>query len=186
MTWHGFFIGLLAFFSGFCFMLAGPPFWKMLLKWRWLFLMIAIALYVYRLLQLQMKVPNIALVIESNCWIFAIFAFGYKYLNHPGKALRYLSPAVYPIYIIHMIFLYLGSLLLFPLNAGVYIKFVLVLIFTVAGCFATYEFMIKRINFIRKLFGLKALAKPLNKKINTASAEHEENLMLLPGLHLKV
>jgi glucans biosynthesis protein C len=164
MTSHGFFIGLLGFFSGFCFMLTGTPFWKMLLKWRWLFLMTAVAMYVYRLLQVQMKVPHIALAIESNCWIFTLFAFGYKYLNHPGKALRYLSSAAYPVYITHMIFLFLGSWLLFPLHTGVYVKFVLVWIFTVAGCFATYEFIIRRINLIRILFGLNTLVKPSNKK----------------------
>jgi hypothetical protein len=87
------------------------------------------------------------------------------------------TAGAYPIYIIHMIFLYLGSLLLFPLNTNVYVKFVLVWIFTVAGCFAKYEFFIRRINFIRILFGLKVLAKPSNKKINTASAELAENLM---------
>lgn len=165
MTRHGFFMGLLAFLFGFCFMLAGTPFWKMLLKWRWIFLLTAIVLYVFRLLQVQMKVSNIALVIESNCWIFSIFALGYKYLNHPGKALRYLSPAAYPIYIIHMVFLYLGSSLIFPLNTGVYIKFVLVLIFTVAGCFAGYEFIIRRVNFIRQFFGLPALARSSQKKV---------------------
>ena len=157
MTWHGFFIGILAFFSGFCFMLAGTAFWKMLLKWRWLFLVIAIVCYVYRMLHAQMKVPDIELAIESNCWIFSIFAFGYKYLNHPGKALRYLSPAAYPVYIIHMIFLYLGSALFFPLNIGVYTKFGLVWVFTVASCVAAYEFIIRRINFLRILFGLKAV-----------------------------
>jgi peptidoglycan/LPS O-acetylase OafA/YrhL len=164
MTWHGFFMGFLAFFFGFCFMLAGKTFWQMLLQWRWLFLVTAIAFYVYRQLQVQMKVPNIVLVIESNSWIFSIFAFGYKYLNRTGKALRYLSPAAYPIYIIHMIFLYLASWLVFPLNTGVYLKFVLVLIFTVGGCLTTYEFIIRRVNFIRILFGLKASATPSDKK----------------------
>ena len=172
MTWHGFFIGLLGFFSGFCFVLAGTSFSKMLLKYRWLFLMIAIVLYVYRLLQVQMKAPNIALAIESNCWIFSIFAFGYKYLNRPGKALCYLSSAAYPVYITHMIFLYLGSLLLFPLETNVYIKFILVLIFTIGGCFAAYDFIIRRISITRILFGLKSLAKHPDKK----QMLHQKNL----------
>ncbi len=176
MTRHGFFMGLLAFFFGFYCMLAGAPFWKMLLKWRWLFLVTAIACYLYRLLQVQMKVPDTALVIESNAWIFSIFAFGYRYLNQPGRLLRYLSPAAYPVYIIHMIFLYLGSLLVFPLNMGVYAKFVLVLIFTMAGCLATYEFIIRRVNFIRTLFGLKSLATPPVEKIKAASAALPGNL----------
>lgn len=155
MTWHGFFLGLLSFLFGFLFVLCGSSFWNMLLKWRWLFLAIAVSLYTYRLLQFQMKVPNVQLVIESNFWIFSVFAFGHRYLNRPGKALRYLSQAAYPVYIIHMIFLLLGSLLIFPLHIAVYLKFILVLLFTITGCFAFYELIIRRVKFIRPLFGLK-------------------------------
>ncbi len=156
MTRHGFFLGLLAFFFGFCFVLSGVAFRNMLLKWRWLFLAAAISLYTYRLLQPQMNVPDVLLVVESNCWIFSVFAFGSKYLNSSGKALRYLSQAAYPIYIIHMIFLFLASLLVFPLKMDVHLKFILVLLLTAGGCFAFYEFIIRRINIIRPLFGLKA------------------------------
>lgn len=156
MTWHGFILGFLAFFLGFCFALSGSCFNNMLLKWRWLFLAAAALLYTYRLLHFQVKVPDVLLVVESNCWIFSVFAFGYKYLNRPGKALRYLSRAVYPIYIIHMIFLFLASLLVFPLNMDVRLKFILVLSLTTGGSFAFYEFIIRRINITRLLFGLKA------------------------------
>lgn len=154
MTWHGFFLGLLAFFFGFCFMLSGDTFWKMLLNWRWLFLVTAAILYTYRLLQMNMHVPSYQLAIESNLWILSVFAFGYKYLNHPSKALVYLSQAAYPVYILHMIFLYLGSTLIFPLDIEVQLQFILVLLFTFTGCFLTYEFVIRRINIIRPLFGL--------------------------------
>jgi len=156
LTWHGFFIGLLAFFFGYCFMLARIPFWKMLLTWRWLFLALAIALYIHRLLQPQMKVPNTWLAVESCCWIFAVLAFGHRHLNRPGRALQYLSQAAYPIYIIHMIFLYLACWVVFPLAANDWLKFVLVLIFTITGCFALYELVIRRVGPLRVLFGLKA------------------------------
>lgn len=155
MTWHGFFLGLLAFFWGFCFVLAGSSFWNRLLKARWIFFAAAVLLYGYRVLQFQMKVPNFQLSVESDCWIFSIFAFGYRYLNQPSKALRYLSQAAYPIYIIHMIFLFLASLFIFPLDMDVRLKFFLVLALTVSGCFAFYEFIIRRIKIARPLFGLK-------------------------------
>jgi hypothetical protein len=155
MTWHGFFLGLIAFFFGFCFVLTGSLFWNMLLKWKWLFLLLAISLYVYRLFQPQMQVPNFQLAIESNFWIFSVFAFGYKYLNHPSKTLGYLSQAAYPVYIVHMVFLYLSSLILFPLEINVYLKFVLVLLSTFIGSLTFYEFIIRRINIFRPLFGLK-------------------------------
>ncbi len=155
MTWHGFFLGLFAFFFGFCFVLSGSSFRDMLAKWRWLFLTAAILLYTYRLLQFQMKVPDVLLVIESNCWTFSVLAFGYRYLNSSGKALRYLSQAAYPIYIIHMIVLSLVSLLVFPLDMDVRLKFMLVFLLTLAGCFVSYEFIIRRLNIFRVLFGLK-------------------------------
>lgn len=155
MTWHGFFLGLLAFFFGFCFVLSGDGFWKMILKWRWLFVGVAVTLYTYRLFQFQMRVPTYQLAIESNFWIVSVFAFGYKYLNQPSRALTYLSQAAYPVYILHMIFLFLGSLLIFPLDIPVPLQYVSVLLFTSAGCFAMYEFVLRRVNILRPLFGLK-------------------------------
>ena len=155
MTWHGFFLGLLAFFFGFCFVLSGNAFWNIILKWRWLFVSFAAFLFAYRLNQFQMRVPGYQLAIESNFWILSVFAFACKYLNHPSKALMYLSQAAYPVYIIHMIFLFLGSFLIFPLDIDVHLQFILVLLFTGVGCFVTYEFVIRRVSFIRPLFGLK-------------------------------
>jgi glucans biosynthesis protein C len=154
LNWHGFFLGLLAFFFGFCFVLSGDRFWSMMLKWRWLFIAVAVSLFIYRLNQFQMRVPSFHLAIESNLWIFSMLAFAYRYLNRSSKTLRYLSEAAYPIYILHMIFLFLGSMVIFPLAISVYLKFIAVLVFTFVGCFATYE-LIRRINFIRPLFGLK-------------------------------
>ncbi len=157
MTWHGFLLGILAFFFGFCFVISGITFWEMINKWRWLFLFVAVALFIIRTVLAYMKAPQLmpVMVIESQCWIISVFAFGYRYLNRPGKALTYLSQAAYPVYIIHMIFLYLGSLLIFPLDIGVQLQFVLVLLFTFAGCFAMYELVIRRVKWIRPLFGLK-------------------------------
>ncbi len=155
MTWHGFFLGFLAFFFGFCFVLCGRTFWEMILKWRWLFLAIAVALFVVRLTYFTPFAPNYLLAIESNCWIISVFAFGYKHLNRPSKALHYLSQAAYPIYIIHMVVLYIGSWLIFPLAIAVPLQFALLLLFTIVGCLVIYELVIRRVKIIRPLFGLK-------------------------------
>jgi glucans biosynthesis protein C len=163
MTWHGFFLGLIAFFFGFCFVMAGEGFWKMILRWRWFFLAAGAILFGIRMNQYEMNPPLFMLVIESNFWIFCVFGFGHKYLNQPGRALTYLSQAAYPVYILHMIFLFLGSALIFPLDINVHIQFLLVLTFTGIGSFVTYE-LIKRVSFLRPLFGLK-LKDSLNKTI---------------------
>ncbi|MCP4310411.1 MAG: acyltransferase [Bacteroidetes bacterium] len=153
-TFHGFLLGLLAFLFGFCFILAGEAFWLTLRKWRWLLLLAAVALFLVRYLVFKLEAPNYFIAIESCSWIFAVLGFANKYLNRPGKTLGYLSQAAYPVYILHMIFLYLGSSLLFPLEISTLLKFILVILFTIAGCFLFYE-IIKRVKFIRPLFGLK-------------------------------
>jgi membrane-bound acyltransferase YfiQ involved in biofilm formation len=64
-----------------------------------------------------------------------------------------MSQAAYPVYVLHMVFLYLGSIIIFPLDIVAPLKFLLVLLFTFAGCYATYE-IIRRIKILRFLFGL--------------------------------
>ncbi|KOY85853.1 acyltransferase [bacterium 336/3] len=163
MTWHGFFLGLIAFLFGFCFAMCGTSFWDTLVKWKWVWIILATALYIYRIFQPFMKVSDVQLVIESNLWIYTVLAFSYQYLNKPSKKLIYLSEAVYPMYITHMIFLGVGCLLILPLNMVVYLKFFFILFFTVAGSFISYEFLIKRLIVLRFLFGL-SIKKEMRKE----------------------
>lgn len=155
MTLHGFLLGLLAFFFGFICILCGNTFWQTVLKWRWLFFVGAVVLFVIRLIKFQLKAPDYLLTIESNLWIFAAFGFAYKYLNRPSKILSYLSQAAYPIYIIHMMFLYLGSFLIMPLAIPTLWKFIMIVLFTGLGCYGMYDLIIKRVSIFRPLFGLK-------------------------------
>jgi hypothetical protein len=154
-TIHGFVIGLLAFLVGFCYAIGSNAFWQMTSKWRWMFLVMAVALYAARMTQFQPNAPNFLLAIESNCWIITVFGFASRYLNRPSNTLAYLSQAAYPIYILHMIFLYLGAYVIFPLEIVVQIKFGALLLFTLVGCLITYEFFVRRVHWIRPLFGLK-------------------------------
>ena len=156
-TSHGFFLGLVAFLSGYLFMLSGTPFWKMIVKWRLVFLIIALTLFIVRCSQQEPQPNYYLLVVESNVWIFSLFAFANKYLSSGNKQLTYLKEAAYPIYILHMIFLYLGSAILFPLNLIVAVKYILVLLFTILGSVSFYELIIKRFNLMRLLFGLNKI-----------------------------
>lgn len=102
-TWHGFFIGFLAFFFGFLFVYSGTAFWQIVAKWKWLYIIIGAVLFTIRFTGFA-SISNMYLTtIESNCWIFGIFGLGYQYLNKPSAVLSYLSQAAYPVYIIHML-----------------------------------------------------------------------------------
>ena len=154
MTIHGFLLGLMSFLFGFIFIISGNNFWNNTLKWRWIYLCIAVILFGIRNLFFQLKAPNLLLSIESINWILSLFGFAYKYLNHPGKALSYLRQAAYPVYILHMIFIYVGSYLVMPLQIPPLLKFVIIVVFTFIGCFAFYDLIIKRVKILRPLFGL--------------------------------
>lgn len=156
MTSHGFFLGLLAFFFGFLFTYSGESFWKTALKWRWIYLLLALGLYATRFFVFKFQSPSYLVSVESNLWILAIFGFGFKHLNHPSKVLTYLSSAAYPVYILHMSFLFLASYWIFPTDIPVIHKFLLVVLFTFVGCYLSYELFIKRISWLRPLFGLKS------------------------------
>lgn len=167
-TTHGFVLGFMAFFFGFCFVFSGRRFLELLVQWRWVFLVVAAVLVVARLAYLKASVPGYLLVTEAECWIFSVLAFGHMYLNRGGKALTYLSQAAYPVYILHMVFLYLGSLLIFPLDIPVVSKFAAVLFFTFGGCFGLYE-VIRRVNLLRPVFGLK-IKKKANETVVPGAA----------------
>lgn len=154
MSLHGFIMGLLAFMFGFLFVFSGEEFWSTVRKWRWLTLSLALLLFLLRYIEFQLVAPRYLLAIESNMWIFAAFGLANRYLQKPGKALGYLTRAAYPVYIIHMIFLYLGSFLIMPLDISPWVQLILIVLFTFIGCFALYELLIRRIRFLRPLFGL--------------------------------
>jgi len=169
MTWHGFYLGLIAFLFGYLFIYSGIVFWEMVLKWRWLYVSLALALFGIRLLVFELEAPGYFIAIESNLWVFSVFGFAHKHLNRPGKTLQYLSQAAYPIYIIHMVFIYLGSIVILPLEIHVTLKLILLIAFTFVGSYVLYELIIRRLSFVGVLFGLKPVFK--NKKESIIHSE---------------
>ncbi len=154
-TWHGFSLGLLAFFFGFLFAFSGKVFWQTVLKWRWLYLGSAAVLYLIRIFVYDLNSPAYLMSIESNVWILGILGFGYKYLNKPSTILSYLSQAAYPVYIIHMFVLYAAAAIILPLELPIFFKFLAIVSLSALVCYLIYEYIIKRIGILRPLFGLK-------------------------------
>lgn len=162
-TWHGFFNGFLAFLFGYLVVYSGKSFWQTVLRYRWLYISLAAVLFGVRYFLYATEAPGYLTAIESSCWIFGVFGLGYKYLNKPSKTLSYLSQAAYPVYIIHMFVLYAGALFILPLKMPILLKFMGIVAFTGVGCYLIYEFILRRIVFLRPLFGLKWTYKKIEK-----------------------
>lgn len=155
LTWHGYFLGMICFYTGFLIMISGKKFWETVKKWLWVYLALALGLYLTRVLAFDLVAPTYLLTQETTLWVLFVFGLGYKYLNRPSKSLIYLNEAAYPIYIIHMLWIYLSSFYFFPLDMNPWLQFAIVNLVTFGGSFATYHFIIRRILWLRPLFGLK-------------------------------
>lgn len=116
--------------------------------------------------------PRYALVyasysLASWCLVLAILGFGRQHLTAPRPILRYANEAVLPFYILHQTVI---------LCIGYYIvrwdipdpgKYVLILVSSFAVTMALHEFLVRRLNVLRFLFGMK----PLPKKVALGPAE---------------
>jgi peptidoglycan/LPS O-acetylase OafA/YrhL len=111
-------------------------------------------LYLVRVLAWKDAGVNFVTGIESSCWMFAIFGFASRHLNRPSRSLVYLSGAVYTVYIVHMPVQFALAYFLIPTGLPAAAKLILLTIGTFAGSFALYE-ILKRLNWIRPLFGMK-------------------------------
>ncbi len=88
-------------------------------------------------------------------WILVILGFGSIFLNKNSRLLKYRNRAVYPFYILHQtITLILGYYLMnSPISLG--LKAIIMIFGTFGGCWLLYELLIRRIFFLRPLFGVK-------------------------------
>lgn len=92
-------------------------------------------------------------------WVLAILGYGRQYLNFNSRILRYASEGIYPLYIIHQSVLIVVAYYVIQLDQPVLVKFMIIGNATLLGSLVVYEFLIRRFNPIRLLFGMKSLKK---------------------------
>jgi glucan biosynthesis protein C len=91
-----------------------------------------------------------------NQWatIVGILAFAQRLRHVDGPALRYLVPAVLPVYMLHQTVIVVVAHNLQPLQIAPALEGPLLVFLTLAACFAGYE-LARRVRWLRPLFGLK-------------------------------
>lgn len=88
------------------------------------------------------------------CAIVAVLGFARHVNPADNRALRYLVPAVFPVYILHQTVTVVAAHHLKPLVIPPMVEGPLLVAITFAACFAGYE-AIRRVGWLRPLFGLK-------------------------------
>ena len=155
-TVHGWLMGLLCFFIGFIFISIQDVFWPAVERIRWSALAVASSAYMVRLLVFELQAePNALTAFESMSWMLAAFGFASLFLNKPSRSLAYLNTAVYPVYIVHLPVQFTVAYFLLPQSLPASLKLALLLAGTFGGSFLVYEFGLRRVRWIRPLFGMK-------------------------------
>ena len=154
-TMHGWVLGVICFLIGYLLVSFKEHFWLSIDRIRFFALIIAILLYLQRISHIEFEYNNALIAIESFNWILVVFAFAARYLNKPSEKLSYLSAAVFPVYILHMPFQIAISLIVLPLNLPASLKLFILVLLTLFCSMAFYEYLIRRIKFLRPFFGVK-------------------------------
>ena len=91
-------------------------------------------------------------------WIIFFLSMTEKYLNNKSKMLAYGNEAVLPFYILHQTIIILVGSFIIPLKLSILVKYMIIAIFSFVIIIALYEFLIKRINVLRFLFGMRPIS----------------------------
>jgi glucans biosynthesis protein C len=86
--------------------------------------------------------------------IAAVLGFAHRHLKLDGPARRYLTTAIFPVYILHQTVIVVAAHALKPSHLYPPVEGVLLVLLTVATCFLGYE-AIRRVRLLRPLFGLE-------------------------------
>jgi glucan biosynthesis protein C len=93
---------------------------------------------------------------NSWFWLVAILGFSSKYLNLNNEVLKYAREAVLPFYILHQTVIVVIGFYIANWDTSVMEKYLILSTLSFGVIIASYELLIKRINGLRFLFGMKA------------------------------
>jgi len=96
-----------------------------------------------------------------SSWSAMVFllSLAAKHLNFTNKFLAYSNEAVLPFYLFHQTVILIVGWFIVPLEMGVLAKFLLIAVISFPTILLLYEVFVRRINFMRFLFGMAPLKK---------------------------
>ncbi|AKB85218.1 hypothetical protein MCMEM_1165 [Methanococcoides methylutens MM1] len=89
------------------------------------------------------------------CWLIAFLGYGKKYLSFNNSTLKYANEGLIAIYILHQTVIQLVGFFIANWEMGIYPKYMILATTSFIVILLIYEIVIRRINVIRFLFGMK-------------------------------
>jgi len=97
------------------------------------------------------------------CWLLAFLGLGSRFLNRNNRFLSYANEAVLPFYILHQTIIISIGFFVVQWNTGVGLKYLTISTTSFIAIMAIYELLVRRINVLRFLFGMRLKKKPAIK-----------------------
>jgi len=105
-------------------------------------------------------IAHFAQALNTWCWILAILGLGSRFLNRNNRFLSYANEAVLPFYILHQTIIISIGFYVVQWNTGVGLKYLTISITSFVAIMLIYELLVRRINILRFLFGMRLKRKP--------------------------
>ena len=97
--------------------------------------------------------------INSWCWTMVFLYLGIQYLNHTNEWLQYGREASYPFFIVHQPVIVFIAFYAVQWEVHLPIKLLVVVIGSLIGSLGLYELLVRRVNPVRTLLGMKPQTK---------------------------
>jgi glucan biosynthesis protein C len=94
------------------------------------------------------------------CWIIGLLGIGGRFLNFNNRFLGYANEAVLPFYILHQTIILIIGFFVVQWNMSIALKYLIIITSSLTAIMLIYEFLVRRINVLRFLFGMRPIKKP--------------------------
>jgi glucan biosynthesis protein C len=94
------------------------------------------------------------------CWLIAILVLGSRLLQRNNKFLSYANEAVLPFYVLHQTIIISIGFYVIQWSSGVGLKYLTISTTSFIAIMLLYELLVRRINLLRFLFGMRLKRKP--------------------------
>ncbi len=87
--------------------------------------------------------------------VLALLGYGAERLNAKSRALDYLNRAAFPVYVLHQSVMMVLAYFVLKLGTPLWVEYFLIMLGSLVATYAIYELLVRRIGFLRLLFGVK-------------------------------
>jgi fucose 4-O-acetylase-like acetyltransferase len=98
-------------------------------------------------------------------WVLGILYLGMRFLDFTDRWLVYSNEAVLPFYVLHHTVVIVVAFYVVPWNTGILPKYLVIVAASLAVLFVVYELLVRRINALRFLIGMRPKKRLLQSQV---------------------